>query len=180
MKKLISIFMIVTLLICCFTATAFTSDQTVLTTTVPDATYTLNIPDDKRIDFGETELNIGDVSITNVSGFAVGKNIKVTASYDELKNDDAVTVIPYSLEYRLSSTLGTGNDYIDIKEGIYFPGNEDGGVNETVSKTNSTLPGSYRIQGVIFKADSEDWGRALGGDYSSTITFTAEVVSSNQ
>ena len=147
---------------------------------MPDATYTLNIPDDKRIDFGETELNIGDVSITNASGFAVGKNIKVTASYDELKNNDAVTVIPYSLEYRLSSTLGTGNDYIDIKEGIYFPGNEDGGVNETVSKTNSTLPGSYRIQGVIFKADSEDWGRALGGDYSSTITFTAEVVSSNQ
>ena len=42
------------------------------------------------------------------------KNIKVTASYDELKNNDAVTVIPYSLEYRLSSTLGTGNDYIDI------------------------------------------------------------------
>ena len=80
MKKLISIFMIVTLLICCFTATAFASDQTVLTTTVPDATYTLNIPDDKRIDFGETELNIGDVSITNASGFAVGKNIKVTAS----------------------------------------------------------------------------------------------------
>ena len=102
------------------------------------------------------------------------------SSYDELKNDDAVTVIPYSLEYRLSSTLGTGNDYIDIKEGIYFPGNEDGGVNETVSKTNSTLPGSYRIQGVIFKADSEDWGKALAGDYSSTITFTAEVVSSNQ
>ena len=77
MKKLISTFMTVALLICCFTATAFASNQTVLTTTVPDATYTLNIPADQEIGFGQTTSDIGMVTISDASGFAAGKNVTV-------------------------------------------------------------------------------------------------------
>ena len=85
MKKLISTFMIVTLLICCFTVTAFAEDQTVLTTTVPDATYTLNIPDDQEIEFGTTVKEIGTVNVTDAEGFAVGKDLQVTV----IKEPDA-------------------------------------------------------------------------------------------
>lgn len=41
---------------------AFAANTTTLTTTVPAATYTLNIPADQEIPFGAMETNIGSVS----------------------------------------------------------------------------------------------------------------------
>ena len=32
------------------------------------------------------------------------------------------------------------------------------------------------VTSVRFNALSEDWGKALAGEYTSTVTFTAEVV----
>ena len=60
---------------------AFAANTTTLTTTVPAATYTLNIPADQEIPFGATETNIGSISVTDGTGFAVGKNLKVTLTY---------------------------------------------------------------------------------------------------
>ena len=150
MKKLISTFMIVTLLICCFTATAFASDQTVLTTTVPDATYTLNI-----------------------AGFAKGKNLKVVVEYDDFKSEDVATTIPYQAGFYTRVSQPTV-DTIESGEYITFLGTETGEVGSIKSE-------EYVITGkMTILASSSDWGKALAGDYSSTITFTAEVVSSNQ
>ena len=180
MKKLISTFMIVTLLICCFTATAFASDQTVLTTTVPDATYTLNIPADQEIPFGTTGKNIGTVEVKNASGFAKGKDIKITATYDEFVNESVETTIPYNLEYYFEYTQPiTGkmfSKYINLKEAIYFKGQSDGSVQNIPKYYDEVSKVPLTLETILFSADSEDWGKALGGEYSSTITFTSEIV----
>ena len=175
MKKLISTFMIVTLLICCFTATAFAEDQTVLTTTVPDATYTLNIPDNQEIEFGVEQKNIGQITVTDAKGFAEGKNLKIFITYDAFKSEDVETTIPYDVRLRYESS--SGNWTIKSGDSIYFKGTNDGGIGKLVS--NDSIK-SYLNGEVIISTPSLNWGKALGGEYSSTITFTSEVVSSNQ
>ena len=51
---------------------AFAANTTTLTTTVPAATYTLNIPADQEIPFGATETNIGSISVTDGPCFHIG------------------------------------------------------------------------------------------------------------
>ena len=41
---------------------------------------------------------------------------------------------------------------------------------ENVGTTN------YYMEGLLVRISSTDWGKALGGDYTATITFTSEVV----
>lgn len=176
MKKLISTFMTVALLICCFTATAFASNQTVLTTTVPDATYTLNIPADQEIAFGTTEMTIGKITVTEASGFAENKNLNITVTYDAFECENVETTIPYSVGFAYS-VVTAGAYTVDSGGSIYFKGTKDGGVGQLVSgdATESPLNGD-----VLISLPSENWGKALAGDYSSTITFTSKVVSSNR
>ena len=76
MKKLLSLAL--ALLMLASVATVALASTTTLTTTVPPATYTLNIPADQEIPFGETGHNIGNVTVTDAAGFAEGKNLKVT------------------------------------------------------------------------------------------------------
>lgn len=179
MKKLISTFMIVTLLICCFTATAFASDQTVLTTTVPDAIYTLNIPADQEVAFGTTLKEIGTVNVTEAQGFAVGKDLQVTVTYDELKSDSVETTIPYTLNAVRNGNVQPAS--ITSGGAVIFRGQSSGAVSEKLYVKDYTITDAVGFtNGIRFTANSEDWGKALAGDYSSTITFTSEVVSSNQ
>ena len=187
MKKLISTFLTVALLICCFTATAFASNQTVLTTTVPDATYTLNIPADQEIGFGQTTSDIGMVTISDASGFAAGKNVKVSINYDEFSSDSVDTKIPFRVygkysEYSPSSgTSSTAYDYYDDGHTLTFEGQADGGVSNVIWATDSYYyDEDDKIRTMGISIGSSDWGKALGGDYTATITFTSEVVSSNQ
>ena len=171
MKKLISTFMIVTLLICCFTATAFASNQTVLTTTVPDATYTLNIPDNQEIAFRTIETDIGAVTITDASGFAAGKNVSVTIAHSDFTCEDNTTTIPYNLVLYYKD--GGHTNLYSSEDGLLFRGQYDG----TVAVPNVSS-GNYRLsfEKIALRDNSEDWGKALGGEYSSTITFTSEIV----
>lgn len=124
MKKLISTFMIAALLICCFTATAFASSQTVLTTTVPDATYTLNIPANQEIEFGTVSQKLGNITVTDSSGFAEGKDVKVTCGHDMFINEATETTIPYSLSLEFESMSGSaisGSDGThNLTTGVFF------------------------------------------------------------
>ena len=75
-------------------------------------------------------------------------------------------------EYKLSIASG---------DAITFKGQASGGVQETIKVGSwyyfgNTGPVYSETMRVLM--DSKDWGKALGGDYSSTITFTAEIVSS--
>lgn len=184
MKKFIAI-VLVTLTVLSFSTAAFAADTTTLTTTVPDATYTLNIPADQEITFGATSTNIGTITVTDSSGFALNKNLQVTVTYDDFKADGVSTTIPYYI-----------NSYAFKKKDIYmqadyhFNKRKDSGSFFTfkgisgssgkcseyyeLEDTSMNVPDDSKVLQV--KIDSADWGKALGGEYSSTITFTAEVV----
>ena len=66
MKKICAILLAVALL-ASMTIVAFAANTTTLTTTVPSATYTLNIPADQVIPFGTTKASIGNVTVTDAT-----------------------------------------------------------------------------------------------------------------
>lgn len=180
MKKFLAL-AISLLLICSFPISTLAADTTILTTTVPDAIYTLNIPKNQEIPFGATETNIGSVTVTESAGFAVGKDLQVSLAYDAFKADGVLTTIPYTV-YRAakqSFTIGGSSDSpfkypVLSGEALVFRGNSSGAVaQEFKMETNNYNVTEKHLETII---SSEDWGKALAGDYSSTITFTAEVV----
>lgn len=187
MKKLLATLLTMGMVFSCSTA-AFAANETVLTTTVPDATYTLNIPADQQITFGATSTDIGTITVTNSSGFAEGKNIHVTITYDDFKAEKISTTIPYYINstgqwFYYGGTGSGGSGRIDIKKesGSFFTfrGQSNGTCKEYyVLEEGSVKVATDDSKKLQVKINSTDWGKALGGEYSSTITFTAEVVSS--
>ena len=79
MKKIFAILLAVTMLASMATVVSAAESTTTLSTTVPAATYTLNIPADQEIEFGSSGVIIGNVTITESANFAEGKNVEVFA-----------------------------------------------------------------------------------------------------
>ena len=156
---------------------AFAANTTTLTTTVPAATYTLNIPADQEIPFGAMETNIGSVSVTDSAGFAEGKDLKVTLTYAPFICDDISTKIPFRIRFRDKAYTGSANNYmLDVASGeaLTFKGQASG---ETEKYMPFGSDGIFVANQMLIRMSSTDWGKALAGNYSATITFTAEVVS---
>lgn len=175
MKKIVSIILVLVTVLSMSTM-AFADGTTTLTTTVPAATYTLNIPADQTIAFGATSTEIGNVTVSNSAGFAEGKNIKVTFVYDSFKCEDTTTVIPFSIYPGLSAGVSASGDWtISSGKCITFRGTSDGTATERggIKLSNGNYVDVVVINVLI---DSANWGKALGGDYTATITFTSEVV----
>lgn len=170
MKKILALALATITALSC-SMVAFASSTTTLTTNVPAATYKLNIPADTVITFNETETNIGSVSVTEATGFADGKNLEVKVSYDAFQCEGRTTTIPYIIEF--SSARGG----IEVPNNgiITFEGLEDGSVKEFYEKTFTSSPNA-QLEKTLVKIESKAWGKALAGEYTSTITFTAEVV----
>lgn len=168
MKKLLAIVLAV-LSAFSMTAVAY-AENTTLTTTVPDATYTLNIPADQDIDYRATSVNIGNVTVTNGANFAESKNVKVVVTYSEFTSKTVSTTIPFSL-YTVDSK---GNvDVCQSGKAYTFEGKADGSISEKAY--NPAFSSAY-ISDFRVTIAAASWGKALGGDYSATITFSAEVV----
>lgn len=179
MKKLTTTIAAI-LLISCFIATSASAATTTLTTAVPGGDYTLVIPDNQEIPFGTTSRNIGSVKVSNATGFAIGKNLNVAVNYGPLASSTVETTIPYNLySYyaRSTSSYNTmSNAKLENNGVLTFTGKSDGTVRSHYNDSNSNYSGEYLWYDLTFNASSSDWGAALPGDYSSTITFTAEVV----
>ena len=175
MKKLFAIVLAV-LTVLSFSTVAFAADTTTLTTTVPDATYTLNIPADQEITFGATSTDIGIPTVTDSSGFAPGKNLKVTVEYTDFICADTNTTIPFVI-YADYLNDGAKKTIIIPTDGnsIYFNGLSNGKASEKSIHPES-LYWNYYLEEFNVSIEGTDWGKALGGEYTSTITFTAEVV----
>ena len=173
MKKLFAILLAVMLF--ASMATVASAAETTLTTTVPAATYTLNIPADQEIPFGATSTDLGSITVTNATGFADGKNLKVVLSFEGFKCADTTTTIPFSIRLDTASTNDT-EDRVNINSGdaIVFTGLASGAVKEYVTSWNVNR--FYDLEQTFLLVNSEDWGKALAGEYIATITFTAEVV----
>ena len=188
MKKLFAL-ALAAIMVASMSTVAFAAESTTtLTATVPAATYTLNIPANQEIAFGTTQADIGNITVTDAAGFAVGKNLEVTVSYNAFTSNGISTQIPYTLSlYAAGSEENTGSSayHSATKElpsgsALLFAGNTAGAVAENIKLEADyvTVSGTKMIPvtSVRFNALSEDWGKALAGEYTSTITFTAEVV----
>lgn len=176
MRKVLSLALAFVLVVAAAPA-AFAANTTTLTTTVPPATYTLNIPADQTIDFGATSTDIGNVTVTDSTGFAHGKNLAVTVTYDAFKSDSVSTTIPFNLSQIGSSSSGEQRTNLASGDQLLFRHNSNGAVYERasilVSGASSYL---YFIDNISLAVNSDAWGKALAGEYTGTITFTAEVV----
>lgn len=82
----------------------------------------------------------------------------------------------YYFEYTQPITGILFSKYINLKEAIYFKGQSDGSVQNIPKYYDEVSKVPLTLETILFSADSEDWGKALGGEYSSTITFTSEIV----
>ena len=161
-----------------------TPGATTLTTNVPDAIYTLSIPADHTITFGATTTDIGNVTVTGSSNFAEGKNLNVTINYSEFVGESVSTVIPYTLQ---AYSPAAGIFTLDLEDGavITFYGTTDCDLEEKASVkmygngNNGNDPSkayAKDMEKINVLIDSTAWGKALADNYSSIITFTAEVV----
>ena len=177
MKKLIALIVMTAALLSASFVVA-SAGETKLTTTVPDASYTLNIPVNQEITFGAITTSIGNVTVTGASGFAVNKNLEVTLTWDDFKADGVTTTIPFTIQAKHKNANGFYDmvgDEINSGGKLTFYGKIDGTCDEYFHERNS----SVNAEGFWVSIGSTDWGKALAGEYSSVITFTSEVVSAS-
>ncbi len=174
MRKLIAFVMAMTMVLS-FAVVAYADGDTVLSTSVPDAEYTLVIPANQTIEFGATSTELGTVTVQDSSGFAKGKDLAVTVTYSPFTNSSNESTIPYSL-YAISNSA-YGDVTLASGKRITFSGASSGtvgGVFGIRNENNLSVPCSE----IGIAIESDDWGKALAGEYSTTIHFSAEVVNS--
>lgn len=166
MKKAMAILLAMLMLIP-FATIAFAANTTTLTTTVPGAAYTLNIPSDQEITYGVLSTNIDTPTVTDSSGFAVDKNLYITATYSAFSSSTTDTKIPFSLN---NSGEGSTSKW-SSGERLKFLGQADG----TVATNLTFLSDNITSEKCYIYIYATDWGKAAPGNYTATITFTTEV-----
>lgn len=183
MKRFFAILLAVMLVASMATVASAAENTTTLTTTVPAATYTLNIPADQEIPFGATSTQIGNITVTQSTGFAVGKNLNVTFAYGEFTSEKVSTKIPYTIKGWHKTDDKTNpqwySDGLPSGTTLTYLGTSSGSVNEQTQLEIQVYSdrGIRTVnKGFSIEIRSDDWGKALAGEYTSTITFTAEVV----
>ena len=177
MKKLFAILLAIAMLASMVTivsaAETATTKSTTLTTIVPAASYVLNIPENQEIPYGQTITEIGGISITDGVSFAQGKNVKVTVTYNEFVSEAVETSIPFQIKlYSTRSLESTDSKDVPTGSSLVFAGKRDGTVAQYCTNANTSNWGDITKTYIA----SDDWGKALAGEYTATITFTAEVV----
>lgn len=139
---------------------------------IPAPAYTLNIPADQTVPYKAESHRLDCPTVSGTSGFAAGKNIRLTVSWTAFTCEAASTAIPFSM--MLYSTSGTGCDFASGT--AYFIGNEDGTATEyPVGISDSTgehMPAAY----FTLNFNAADWEAAMPGEYKASITFSTEIV----
>lgn len=170
MRKALAFLLAILLMVPLATA-ASAASTTTLTTTVPEASYTLNIPADQEIPFGATSTYIGKVTVTESSGFAAGKNLNISVAYAPFASEDVATTIPFDLKLSTSNTAPASQMIWREDSTVYFKGLSSGSVSEYPFFNSSSKATCLYVD-----IDSTDWGLSLAGDYTATLVFTTEVV----
>lgn len=168
MKKAMAILLAMLMLIP-FATIAFAANTTTLTTTVPGAAYTLNIPSDQEIVYGAGSTKIDAPTVTDSSGFAEGKNLYITATYSAFSSSNTDTTIPFILKNNISART---EDWLSGDK-MKFLGQKTGTVDTNLTFYSGGM--SFLSENCYIFIDSTDWGKAAPGNYTATITFTTEV-----
>jgi type 1 fimbria pilin len=167
MRKILSLTLAI-MMVFSMTIMASADNTITLTTKVPDAEYTLNIPAQLDIKFGTIYSPIGNITITDSKGFANGKNLKLSVAWNDFSSETVSTTIPFHL-------CGFGGGFENVyKSGdsLIFVGQSDGTVSDSALMANKN---DYTEEFKI-KVTSENWGKALGGEYTSVKNFSGEIV----
>lgn len=124
------------------------------------------IPNDLEVPFRADSVAIGTVSVKDAAGFAEGKNLKVTVSAAPFTSDTTDTVMPYTL------SAGGGNPFGEA-DYIFFAGKSDGTLGTAQVSTSSGFEeaGTWHVN-----FEAEDWDALKPGNYTASITFSADVV----
>lgn len=144
MKKILSLTLAI-IMMATMSVTAFAADETKDTTITAsiEPTYTVTIPANTAVTFGNTETDFGAIEVS-AARLEPNKCIKVSLTTDgELVNAaDSTKVIPYVI--KAGDAAFTSATYLAAGE-----------------KTELTI-----------NITQEDWNKAYAGEYSDTVTFT--------
>jgi len=124
---------------------------------------------DQKVEFNTLLHTLETPTVANESGFAVGKNILISITHTDFTSAGLSTTIPFALK----ASIDGGGIRLVIDE-IKFEGNNAGKVDEAKFEGEDGVWRTVYEMYLTFAA--KDWGKALGGDYTATITFTSEVV----
>ena len=91
----------------------------------------------------------------------------MTITYSDFVCENVSTTIPINLE---AHYVSTGGYPIASGDALVFKGRATGSLTEPYG------PGNFPLEALYVETESGDWGKALAGEYTATITFTAEVV----
>lgn len=166
MRKIIALLMVIAMMIPLAVVATAAENTTTLTVQVPAANYELNIPfDQPNVEFGaDIYLVSGSLSADSSSGFSPNKHLDVTVTYDAFRADGISSTIPYTLAIASSNTpLASGSS-------VRIPGNSNGQLNDY------PVVDGKEVTAFVLLFEEEAWNKALAGTYTSTLTFTAEIV----
>ena len=172
MKKFLSLILALAM-VACMSVTAFAADDptTTLTAEIPKPSYSLNIPANMTLKYGNTGMQtIGDVSVTDVKNY---EEIIVKMPYTDLVNiNDNTDKIPLTL-YVYTPSLGdqylnyNGLDEYNTAWYLYYP--HYAGLYQFDSDGYTTLNMKAQV--------SDGTGATSGATYQATITYV--VAASN-
>ena len=154
MKKILSLVLVAVMLMS-MTVTAFAAGEqsgtSTVTAVVPDATYTIHIPADMTLEYGNGARQlVGEVSVTDAQNLPDRALISVIMQATPLKSTEG-NVIPAVFEY---GRYGK-EDYKKIDEGSPFVYSED----------------EYMTAYLYAQVTEAAWKAAKPGTYTSTITY---------
>ena len=161
MKKLTAL-LLVLVLICSLSVTAFAAGEqtgtTTISVTVPEASYTIHIPADMTLEYGNTEIqDIGTIYVSDVENPTGSIKVVVKSSGDLTNESNSIPVVYYfngeqeSYSFELPSTGGAALVYTDKADGSSY---------YTTLKVGAKVP---------------DW-TAEPGTYTATLTFAFSFV----
>ena len=170
MKKLTALFLTLVLALG-IPATAFAAkdadgnETTTLTVTIPAPSYTLHVPADTTLTYGDTDYqDIGTVKVTDVVGY---KSISVAPKYTDLINTAASTdTIPLTLYDK------TRLDSSDPEERYFTKDGERASSKGHPVLYNQSNPAEQQYSDRPLLAKVEDWsGATPGATYKARITY---------
>ena len=172
MKKLLAFLCALTLMLSLgVTAFADTSGYTEILTEVPASTctWTLKIPADTSIAFGEPEKELGDVEITNVQNQKGNKHIRAYLDTNCLfcLSSDINTAFPYDIQVYLNTT--------ELVHKKVFTLRNEGYVSELVEDSTAVAGDTTLSSTLTILVDPRAWNSAPEGTYYGYLTFTSEL-----
>ena len=159
MKKILSLVLVIVMMMS-MTVTAFAAGEqsgtSTVTAVVPEPEYTIHIPADMTLEYGNGERQlVGEISVSDVKYLPKNRGITVAMTVTSLKSTNG-DEIPVVFEY---TRKGSYSDY-DYEDNL-----------TTYAPFVYSDDGEYKPVELYATVTEADWKAAKPGTYTSTITY---------